>query len=102
MRALTLAAPARVLETPGWISADLHVHSAESFDTSWPLARQLAAFAANGSEVLVSTEHDRIHDPREALAALGLGDRLVAITGVEVTTAFLGGDSPYSIGHFNA
>jgi hypothetical protein len=26
----------------------------------------------------------------------------VAITGVEVTTAFTGGDSPYSIGHFNA
>ena len=99
---LTLASPPRVLETPGWIGADFHVHSAESFDTSWPLARQLAAFAANGSEVLVSTEHDRVHDPRPTLAALGLGDRLVAITGVEVTTAFTGGDSPYSIGHFNA
>jgi hypothetical protein len=99
---LALAAPARALQTPGWIGADFHVHSAESFDTSWPLAHQLAAFAANGSEVLVSSEHDRIHDPREALAALGLDDRLVAITGVEVTTAFTGGDSPYSIGHFNA
>ncbi len=99
---LSLAAPARALDTKGWIAADFHVHSAESFDTSWPLAHQLAAFAANGSEVLVSTEHDRIHDPRPTLAALGLGDRLVAITGVEVTTAFTGGDSPYSIGHFNA
>jgi hypothetical protein len=99
---LAIEAPQRVLETPGWIGADFHVHSAESFDTSWPLTRQLAAFAANGSEVLVSTEHDRIHDPRPTLAALGLGDRLVAITGIEVTTAFTGGDSPYSIGHFNA
>jgi hypothetical protein len=99
---LAIEAPKRVLETPGWIGADFHVHSAESFDTSWPLAHQLAAFAANGSEVLVSTEHDRVHDPRPTLAALGLGDRLVAITGVEVTTAFTGGDAPYSIGHFNA
>jgi hypothetical protein len=99
---LSLAAPPRVLETPGWIGADLHVHSAESFDASWPLAHQLAAFAANGSEVLVATEHDRIHDPRPTLASLGLEGRLVAITGVEVTTAFTGGDSPYSIGHFNA
>ncbi len=99
---LAIPAPARALETPGWIGADFHVHSAESFDTSWPLARQLAAFAANGSEVLVSTEHDRVHDPRPTLTALGLGDRLIAITGVEVTTAFTGGDSPYSIGHFNA
>jgi hypothetical protein len=101
-RALVIEAPRRVLETPGWIAADFHVHSAESFDTSYPLARQLVGFAANGAEVLVSTEHDRIHDPQPTLAALGLGDRLVAITGVEVTTSFEGGDSPYTIGHFNA
>jgi hypothetical protein len=98
---LAIEAPPRALETPGWIAADLHVHSAESFDTSWPLARQLAAFAANGAEVLVATEHDRIFDPRPTLARLGLEDRLVGITGVEVTGAYAGGEVPYTIGHLN-
>jgi len=99
---LVLEPPSRALETPGWIAADLHVHSAESFDTSWPLARQLAAFAANGAEVLVSTEHDRVLDPSPAIASLGLGDRLFGITGVEITSSFLGKDAPHSIGHLNA
>lgn len=100
--ALELDPPARALDTKGWIAADFHVHSAESFDTSWPHARQLAAFAANGAEVIVATEHDRVFDPRPAIARLGLQDRLVGLVGVEVTTAYLGGDAPYSIGHLNA
>jgi len=99
---LEIAAPARALDTPGWIAADFHVHSAESFDTSWPLERQLAAFAANGSEVLVATEHDRIFDSRPLIARLGLGDRLVGVVGVEITSAFEGGDTPHTIGHLNA
>ena len=99
---LAIEPPARALDTKGFIAADFHVHSAESFDASWPHARQLAAFAANGSEVLVATEHDRIFDPRPAIARLGLGDRLVGIVGVEITSAFMGGDAPYSIGHLNA
>jgi hypothetical protein len=101
---ITLDVPplARALETPGWIAADFHVHSAESFDSAWPLARQLAALAANGAEVIVATEHDRIFDPRPEIARLGLGDRLVGITGVEVTSAFPGGDTPHTIGHLNA
>jgi hypothetical protein len=92
----------RAVETRGWIAADFHVHSAESFDTAWPLARQLAALAANGAEVIVATEHDRIFDPRPEIAGLGLGDRLVGITGVEITSAFPGGDTPHTIGHLNA
>ena len=99
---LAIDAPERALETPGWIAADFHVHSAESFDASWPHERQLAAFAANGAEVLVATEHDRIFDPRPSIARLGLGDRLVGIVGVEITGAFEGGDTPYTIGHLNA
>jgi hypothetical protein len=100
--ALAIEPPARVLDTAGWLAADFHVHSAESFDASWPHAQQLAAFAANGAEVLVATEHDRIFDPRPAIARLGLGDRLVGIVGVEITSAFMGGNAPYSIGHLNA
>jgi hypothetical protein len=102
IRTLEIGTPTRAVETPGWIAADMHVHSAESFDTSFPLARQLSAFAANGAEVLIATEHDRIFAPGPELRRLGLGDRLVALTGVEVTTAYTGGESPHTLGHFNA
>ena len=94
--------PERVLETPDWIAADLHVHSAQSFDSSFPLEHQLRAYAANGAEVLVSSEHDRVFDPRPELRRLSLEERLIPIVGVEITTAFTGGDSPYTIGHLNA
>jgi len=100
--ALEIVDPTRSDATPDWISADLHVHSAESFDSSWPLERQLVAYAANGAEVLVASEHDRIFDPRPVIERLQLDHELIGIVGVEVTTAFTGGDSPYTIGHLNA
>lgn len=99
---LALAPLARTAPTPGWIAADLHVHSGQSFDSSVPEARQIEAFAASGAEVLVSTEHDRIFDPREAIAARGLADELVGVVGSEMTSAWEGGDAPYTSGHLNA
>jgi len=99
---LALAPLLRVAETPGWISADLHVHSGESFDSSLPQPKQIVAFAASGAEVLVAAEHDRIFDPRPAIERSQLGDQLISITGVEVTSAFEGGDSPFTTGHLNA
>ncbi len=61
---LALAPLPRVAPTPGFLAADLHVHSGQSFDSSLPERLQIEAFAASGAEVLVSTEHDRIFDPR--------------------------------------
>lgn len=100
--ALALAPLVRVAPTPGWLAADLHVHTGESFDSALPPAQQVAAFVASGAEVLVATEHDRIVDPRPAIAASGLEGRLASITGVEVTSSYEGGDSPFSTGHLNA
>lgn len=101
-RALELAAPARALESPGWLGADLHVHSAESMDATLPLPQQLAAFTAHGGEVVVTTEHDRVVDARPTIARLGLGDRIAGVVGAEVTGTFHGGDTPFTIGHLNA
>ena len=99
---LELSPLARVLETPGWISADLHVHSGISFDSNLPQTKQIVAFAASGAEVLVSTEHDRIFDPRPAIDESGLSEQLVSITGMEITSAVGGAESPYSSAHLNA
>lgn len=100
--ALALAPLERVAPTPGWIAADLHVHTGTSFDSGLPPERQFAAFAASGAEVLVATEHDRVFDPGPALRATGLDRHLVSMTGVEATSVFEGRDSPHSIGHLNA
>jgi hypothetical protein len=99
---LSLESVERIRPTPGWIAADLHVHSARSFDSSLPQARQIAAFVASGAEILVATEHDRIVDPRPAIEAAGATGRLRSITGVEMTSTFEGGDVPHSSGHLNA
>jgi hypothetical protein len=101
-RALEIAPPQRALESAGWIGADLHVHSAESMDSALPLAQQLAAFAAHGGEVVVTTEHDRVVDARPLIARLGLADRIVGVVGAEVTGTFHGGETPFTIGHLNA
>jgi hypothetical protein len=101
-RALAIEAPERALESPGFIAADLHVHSAESMDSALPLAGQLAAFAANGGEVVVTTEHDRVIDAAPMLARLGLGDRIASVVGAEITGTFHGGETAFTIGHLNA
>lgn len=98
---LDLAEPLRALETPGWISADLHVHTGRSFDTALPVERQLSAFAAEGAEVLVATEHDRVFDPQPALARLGFDDAIVGVSGVEVTSVASTDAAPHTLGHLN-
>ena len=101
-RELAIEAPPRAFETPGFIGADLHVHSAESMDAALPLSQQLAAFAAHGGEIVVTAEHDRIVDARETVARLALGDRIASVIGAEVTGTFHGGETPFTIGHLNA
>ncbi|MEZ4330859.1 MAG: CehA/McbA family metallohydrolase [Myxococcota bacterium] len=101
-RPLALAPLERIAPARGWIAADLHVHSGRSFDSSLPTDRQIEAFAASGAEVLVSTEHDTLFDPRAAIARAGLAGELVGIAGSEMTSTFHGGDSPHTTGHLNA
>ena len=101
-RALALEAPPRAFETPGWIGADLHVHSAPSMDAALPMPQQLAAFAAHGGELIVTAEHDRIVDASETIARLGLEGRIASVIGAEVTSTFHGDETLFTIGHLNA
>ncbi len=98
---LAIDAPVRVLDTPGWISADLHVHAAPSFDSALPWERQVAAFAAQGGEVLLASDHQVITDPRPAIEKLGLTGRVAGITGTEVTGTAESPAAPFTIGHTN-
>ncbi len=90
----------------GWLRADLHVHGRGSFDSSIPDLDRVRSFLAAGIEVIAATDHDRISDYAETVAALGVGDRVRVLGGAEMTQVIPwmkvdGSDFPRVIGHFN-
>lgn len=98
---LAIAAPARVLETPGWISADLHVHAAPSDDSALPLWLRLSSFVAEGCEILVATDHDHLTDYAPLIRDLQLGGAVASVTGQEVTSNVRTPEAPDTFGHAN-
>ena len=99
---LEIEPPTRAVELEGWLGADLHVHSALSDDTGLALRERLAAFQAQGADVIVSTEHDQVTDYAPVLERMGIGDALESIVGVEITTTVRDGTTPHTAGHHNA
>ena len=90
----------------GALSADLHVHGAASFDSSLPDLDRALTFAAADVNVIVATDHDVVTDYSAAVAALGIGDRVQVMPGVETTGQILfyrppGSSIPKVVGHFN-
>jgi len=101
----------RVVDTTGFVSADFHVHSAKSFDSSVPMSDRLVSFMAEGVDVLVSTDHSHVTDYGPLIASLGVSDQIATIIGEELTggspvpaDATQGGIQafPEGIGHWNA
>jgi hypothetical protein len=90
----------------GWLIADLHVHGRASFDGAIPDLDRVRSFVAAGVEVIAATDHDYVVDYADAIAALGVGDRVAVMGGVETTQLIpwmdVPGDGfPRVIGHFN-
>lgn len=84
---------ARVVDTTGWVSADLHVHAVNSADSSAPHEGRVLAFVAEGVDVLVATDHDFITDYRPVIEALGAKAHVASVIGDELSPNF---------GHHNA
>ncbi|CAN92601.1 hypothetical protein predicted by Glimmer/Critica [Sorangium cellulosum So ce56] len=76
----------REVDTSGWMSADMHLHSEPSFDSGMALARRVATAAAEGVELAVSTDHDVETDYQPTARALGLAPHLATAIGAEITT----------------
>jgi hypothetical protein len=83
----------RVIDTPGWMSADLHVHAVASSDSAVLNELRAANFLAEGVDVLLSTDHEVITDFAPVVRALGAEHLMATMIGEEVTT--------FSYGHFN-
>jgi hypothetical protein len=92
-RAVT-ATLARVVDTQGWIGADLHVHAMNSADSSVGNEVRVMSFLAEGVDVLVSTDHDVLTDYAPAIASLGAQGFIASMVGSELST--------FDYGHFNA
>jgi hypothetical protein len=83
-----------VIDTPGWISGDFHVHSSASFDSRVPLRDRVFQFVADGIDLIVATDHNVIADYAPVITELGVGDLLASASGDEITTK--------TWGHFGA
>jgi hypothetical protein len=101
----------RVVDTTGFVSADFHVHSAKSFDSSVPMSDRLVSFMAEGVDVLVSTDHSHVTDYGPLISSLGVSSEIATIIGEELTGGSpvpadetQGGIQafPEGIGHWNA
>ncbi len=85
----------RVIDTRGWISADLHVHAVTSPDAPTPLLERVRSLGAAGVEVAVATDHNGVTDYAPAIHERGLEPWLASIVGDELTTR------PVPLGHYN-
>jgi hypothetical protein len=83
-----------VVETPGWISADFHVHAARSPDSRVPMQDRIYEFVADDVQMIVSTDHNVVSDYDPFIKELDAGRYITSAIGDEMTTA--------SWGHFGA
>lgn len=86
----------RVVDTKGWLSADMHLHAVPSGDAPSLLPDRVRSLVAAGVEIAVATDHNAVTDYAPVIAELGLKDRMISLVGDEITTR----DTPF--GHFNA
>ncbi len=75
-----------VVETPGIVGCDLHVHARPSFDSPVTPEDRVLSLVSAGVDFAVPTEHNLVGDYTQAVELLRLGKSLAHVTGVEVTT----------------
>ncbi len=98
---LDITPPMRVVESPGFMAADLHTHSGVSFDNNFSPVKRLRAFIAEHGEVMVASEHDVIFDFNPLMRQMGVQDKMISIAGTEMTSVIATEKLPYTIGHAN-
>jgi hypothetical protein len=84
----------RVLETPGFISSDYHVHLIDSPDSRISSRNRVLSMAGEGVENIIATDHSVITDLNPTIAGLGLEAFVHSTPGEEITT--------FDTGHYNA
>ncbi len=98
---LEIELPQQVINTPGYISADLHVHAGVGFDNTFSTKARVKTFVAEHAEVMVSSEHDVLMDFAPIISAMKLADKVVSVAAVEMTSLLPSKLNPYTGGHVN-
>ncbi len=74
------------VDTTGWMSIDMHLHSAPSFDSGMAVPKRVVTVAAEGLDIGVSTDHDAETDYAPVIRDLSLDTQLKSFVSAEVTT----------------
>jgi hypothetical protein len=90
----------RVVDTPGRVSADLHVHTARSYDSFLPDRMRYRSLLCTDLDLFVATDHNKATDPTRPLHELAAGARLMGVTGVEADVKSPNGSK--DLGHVGA
>ena len=98
---LSIETPRHIVATPGYMSADFHVHSGRSFDNNLGTVPRLKSYVAQGAEILIATEHDTIYEFTDLIESMGLATKLKTVTGTELTSELGNPSAPYGLGHAN-
>jgi hypothetical protein len=89
----------RVVDTTGFVAGDFHLHSEPSPDSEFPLTSRISDCLAEGLEIAVATDHDIITDYRPTIQALGVADKIVPVSGEEVSSPVLGHFNGYPLNY---
>lgn len=73
------------VDTSGYISTDMHLHSSPSIDSELPLEKRISALAAEGVNFAVSSDHDTWTDYSPIVEKLKLTKWLKTAIGQEVS-----------------
>ncbi|MGM0556362.1 MAG: hypothetical protein ACQEVA_08275 [Myxococcota bacterium] len=84
----------RKLDTTGYLNGDFHMHARGSIDSGLDYNERVISIAAEGVEVVVSSDHNYVSDYLPYIYRNALQPFLRSIVGVELTT--------FEFGHFNA
>ncbi len=75
----------RMFDSPGWVIADFHNHSAKSGDNDVETRSRVINLAGSGIEFAPATEHNRISSYTDEIKDLALEDFVASAAGIELT-----------------
>jgi hypothetical protein len=84
----------RQIDPEGYLSGDFHMHARGSIDSGLDFDHRVISVAAEGVEVVASTDHNHVSDYAPYILRNELHPWLKSVIGVELTT--------FEFGHFNA
>jgi hypothetical protein len=85
---------ARVVDTPGFVAGDFHIHALDSPDSEVSREERVATQLAEGIDFFTPSEHDIRVDFAPTIAAMGVADLIGTAPSAEITT--------FDYGHFNS